>query len=342
MELSIIIPFANEWAQNAFTARAVHENLGPIEHEVIMVDNWHEETMRGQGREPDRGHRHLRDKKDNPPGPEGTGSGWCPGHIEAQAKQSTWLQYVRYDEKLSHWGAKRAGIATAKGKWLLFLDAHVVPARGSLEGALTWLHDQDPMHGTLHMPLTYHILEDRWLAYKPDLTPENGYVGYGFTGFPGKRRGLHEVIEVPCMSTCGMFISRDLYDWMGGWSSELGIYGGGENYMNYVLAILGKSKCLWCGGVVHHHGDRRGYNWTYDDSVRNRGIAMYCIGGETWLTRYYRHLAAINKGRPEVLAKIRLDILETCEAQRQYIEARQTITIEDWIEQWKNWTFASI
>jgi hypothetical protein len=257
-----------------------------------------------------------------------------PGHIEAQAARSPWLKHVEFTDKLSHWGCKRVGVAASSGRWLLFLDAHVVPSRGSLEGAWEYLKCRN-LKGTLHMPLSYHILEDKWLAYKPDFNPDHGYLGYSFTTFPGKLRGTSNIVKIPCMSTCGMWMPRKVYNAVGGWPAELGIYGGGENFMNYVLGILGFDKHLWCGGAVHHHGDKRGYNYVYDDYVRNRGIAMYCVGGEDWLDRFIDNA----RGNPGVLHRIQESILDTGGDVRAYIESKQMESIESWVSRWSGWSF---
>ena len=87
-----------------------------------------------------------------------------------------------------------------------------------------------------------------------------------------------ELIEVMAVSTCGMMISKEIFNQLGGWPKELGIYGGGENFMNYVMATQGFKKYIYpAKKALYHHGEKRGYSWNYDDHLRNRAIATYFI-----------------------------------------------------------------
>ena len=318
MKLSIIIPFVGEWAQIVFTLRAVAELAqDACDFEVIAVDNWCHD-VEAQGRTPDRGHAHVdKDGKKH------------PSHIQTMAAKNSWLKYVHYEEKLSHWNAKRAGVEASTGDWLLFLDAHVVPSRRAIERQAYWFERLLETHGektTLHLPLTYHILETHRLVYRLVDERATGNVAYSFCGY----HETEEPYEVACMSTCGMMITRRFYDQIGGWPIELGIYSGGEHYMNFAGAICGLRKFITPGVTLHHHGEKRGYHWNYDDSVRNRAIACYLFGGEEYLDRWLAH----KKGRPQVLEFIGRNVLASCAEHRKLIEAQQVTTIDDWLDEW--------
>ena len=134
------------------------------------------------------------------------------------------------------------------------------------------------------------------------------------------------------MSTCGMMIHKDLYHSFGGWPESLGIYGGGENFINYVLSILGKKKLISKGDPLCHHGTKRDYHWNYTDHLRNRGIASYMVGGTVLLDR----LINAAGGRPEVKEVIRDDIIENCMEQRGLIAKKQVMNISHWIYKWRD------
>ncbi|GAI71255.1 unnamed protein product, partial [marine sediment metagenome] len=78
----------------------------------------------------------------------------------------SWLKYMRYDERLSHWQAKDAGVWNSTGEILWFLDSHVIPSHNIAFGLRYYVNNYEELNGTLHFPWTYHILESQRLIYK--------------------------------------------------------------------------------------------------------------------------------------------------------------------------------
>ena len=305
-ELSVIIPMAQEWPMSAFTVRSVMEELeGRVDYEILTVDNWCPELeaqIKKSGA--------LKDRSAD--------------HFDALQKGYPWLKSLHYDKKLSHWQAKNYAVSQSKGKFLWFCDAHVAVRRDSLFNMFTYYKEHyDELNGTLHLPLSYHIMEYHKLIYKlvTDLT--KGEVHYSFTTY----RNAEKPYQVPCMSTCGMMMTRQIYDDLGGWPVELGIYGGGENFINYTLAVLGKTVNIFPGKQLCHHGDKRGYSWNGDDYVRNRTIANYLFGGVDLARKFVDN----RKGSKRVLYNILDNVLDTCKDHRAFIERNQVMTIEEWI-----------
>jgi hypothetical protein len=348
-KLAVIVPYVQEWPQIAFTLRAIHEELLDYPHEIIAVDNMCGQAynqMIEMGTVLDRGHDRIQ-RTDGTfvPGdvnvPENQVKERHQSAVGAQAKYLPWLTYLKFDEKLSHWGAKRAACLASDADFFLFCDSHVSPARGSLSGMYaTYTEQWRELGGSLHAPLSYHILEEKKLIYK--LVYERGLLGYSFTGYREPKDfmvikpGIHipKPYEVPVMSTCGMMIHREFLEHVGGWPEELGIYGGGENFMNAAMAVTGLKKWIMPGPALHHHGDKRGYHWEWLDHKRNQAIAMYLAGGEQAMWDYMKHLKPF-KDRPEVFSALSEDIMTTCHAQRNWIKERQTTTIDEWVETWK-------
>jgi len=306
-ELSVIMPFCQEWPQVIWTVRSVAEELkGRVDFELIAIDNWCAEVQK-QGRVKDKGGEYLKN---------------------VAGRGNPWLKVLQYSEKLSHWNAKRVGVEASSGKFLWFVDAHCAVGRDALYKMFEYYKVHHGfLDGTIHLPLTYQLLEWRKLIYKlSNIEPKKGSLHYQFSQY----RQNDEPYEVPCMSTCGMLMTRELYDELGGWPKELGVYGGGENFMNFCLAVLGKKKWIMPGDPLYHHGDKRGYSYNYDDFVRNRMIASYLFGGKGWALRQSQNM----RGGPRILQEIYKGVVESCYVQRQGIKEKQKITIEEWIGQW--------
>lgn len=312
MELSVIVPFVNEYPQVLFTLQSIAQDLvgRGIEFEVLAVDNWCKEVG-----------EQVTDK-----GKRGRDQG--SEAVKACSRMNKWLTYIEYGDRLSHWQSKNYAVQKSSGKVLWFCDSHCIVGRGAVWGMYKYyVENYQRLHGSIHLPLTYKILEARRLIYKLVYKPDAGEVGYSFTPF----REAEEAYEVPCMSCCGVMMSREIYDEMGGWPKKLGIYGGGEQFFNFTMSVLGYSKWIYPQGTLFHHGEKRGYNWNYDDYLKNKYVATYCWGGEGWLRKFQQ----ASKGRPEVKQKFADEVIRECKTHREYIKERQKFTIEQWTEKWK-------
>jgi glycosyltransferase involved in cell wall biosynthesis len=345
-ELSIIVPYVNEYPQILFTLQSIAQDLrGRADFEVIAVNNYCDEVIQ-QDRDTTR--RIVRRLKafydlDQPEeeiieamegdeigliGPEDKGG----KAVKACAKGNDWLTAIEYRDKLSHWNAKRVGVQHSDSKFIQFIDAHCIIGRNALHSQYNYYRESyDRLDGTLHLPLTYLILEWRRLIYSLRFVHDENtaQLDYKFSSYKNPSNGLP--YEVPCMSTCGMMMTRELYEEVGGWPEELGIYSGGEHFMNFTLAVLGKKKWIFpTDYALYHHAERRGYAFNSGDTLRNRLIAAYLYGGRDWLEEN----AMKAKGRPKVINRYKTDIPELCRDQRQWIKDRQEMTIFQWLEKW--------
>lgn len=302
IKLSVIVPFCNEYPQVLFTIQSIAQELRDrVDFEIIAINNYCQE-VKDQKREEDKGYEALL----------------------ASQRGNPWLKVLKYDEKLSHWQAKNLGVRESTGKFLWFCDAHCIVSRDSLFNMFLYYRDHyRDLNGTLHLPLTYKILEWHRLIYKLVANLETGEIHYSFTPY----RPADTPYEVPCMSTCGMMMTRELYDYVGGWPVELGIYGGGENFLNFTLAILGKTVNIFPVEPLFHHGEKRGYHWNGDDYTRNRTIASYMFGDEELAARFIAH----RRGDRAILQRILNDVLEKTRSHRKMIAAKQKFSINEWL-----------
>lgn len=277
-----------------------------------------------------------------------------------------WLKYITYTDKLSHWQAKNAGVAASSGDILFFCDAHVIPSQGSIRKAFFYYAENyEKLNGTLHIPLAYMCeRQGGELIYKfkggmneKEVQDYNkrkncvlpwdtinardaGDYHYSFT----KYRKSDVPYKVPCMSTCGMLLHKELYDLLGGWPTELGVYGGGEHFINYTLAVLGKNIWIYPTEPLYHYANKyisRGYNWYYDDYARNRILATYMFGGIDTAEKYIKFRAdtgdkweVVKRMLDEMLGNSKdphkIPITLECSRHRKHIEQNQVISIEDW------------
>lgn len=308
--ISVIVPFVREWPQIAFTIRSIHESLATIEHEVIAIDNLMPKMKE------DRATKNI----------QGMANNW-------ENYSYPWLKYYRYTDKLSHWNCKNFGMEKASGDFFWFIDGHCIVPRTAVDAARYYKANYMELCGSLHMPLTYHILEPRQLMYKAVIESGAGDYHYTFHTFSKKKYEQFTTVEVPAMSTCGMLIHRTFMEQVGFWPSEMGIYGGGENFMNYTMAVLGLKKHVWVGDSLCHHGDKRGYNWNHYDYQRNKSIAVYMFGGRRVLDLWLDKRAKLNGDESR---RVKQEILNLCHEQRQWIEDNQLMEIEEWVSTWKN------
>lgn len=305
-DLSVIIPFVNEYPQVLFTIQNIAQELRDrVDFEVVAINNFCDEVA-AQGKAEDQGAEALK----------------------ASVPLNHWLKVIDYSEKLSHWQAKNAGVKIASGRFLWFCDAHCLASREALFKMFEYYRaHHEELNGTLHLPLTYKITETRRLIYRLVADVLQGKLHYSFTDY-------HEAsapYPVPCMSTCGMMMTRELYDELGGWPVELGIYGGGENFINFTLAVMGKAVNIMPGEPLFHHGEKRGYAFNYLDHKRNQIIAAYLYGGRAWAELFSRNC----DGRPGVLEATAEDVFTKCAEHRRHIKSQQKIDIHDWVRRWE-------
>ena len=356
-QLSIIIPGCNEWPQNIFTMASIAASLdGLVDYEIIYVDN---QSQRAEDRQSNASIRGdvdgLIDSCIHPDGIDRLQLANCfesyvHGHDIQGADgdftsmymnknsliESGNLVYLKYDDTASHWQAKNKALEIAKGRILMFIDAHNFVQRPDLARMYDYyIANEEEINGSLHMPIM-GLLDRRGKQniYKLEYNKPKGILHYSFTGI----REREKVHKVPSMIWCSAMISRDiLVDRLGGWPKTMGIWGGGEHFANYALAVTGHDVNIWPFGTMRHFAGKtvkRGYSWNHADYHRNRMLAVFIVGGAEWLQNYADTKQA--EGWAEA-HEVAANILNTpADVEHHALIEKQTIIpIEEWVKQWK-------
>jgi hypothetical protein len=332
----VIIPFVNEYPQVIFTVQNIAQELkGKIDFEIIVIDNYcqqFKEQVSNQNLQKAKAAAETTDAAKivelmaefRSPEPDKGGSMLkaCSGRI------NPWLKYTTWTKGLSHWQAKRVGVNISEGDVFWFCDSHCIVSNGGVQDMYKYyLNNYATIDGSIHLPLTYKILESRRLIYKVVTSElDKGLIDYSFTPLR-----IHDhPFKVPCMSCCGVMISKELYEEIGGWPLELGIYGGGEQFLNFTLSVMGKNKWIYPKGTLFHFGEARSYHYLYDDYIRNKMIAAYIHSGESWVSLFSSNC----KGRPATLSAMKDAVIKKCKPHRELVKSKQVINIRDWAKQW--------
>ena len=309
-KVSVIIPYVREWPQIVFTLRSIREVLKGENFEVIAVDNLQPNMQEDR----------------STPNVKGMANAW-------KDSGDQWIKYFHYPDKLSHWQCKNFAMKQADGEFFWFIDGHCIMPTDAVDALHFYRQRWKEMNGSLHMPLTYHIMEPRQLIYKAVIDSDKGDYHYKFHTLVRREYSNNgQCIEVPAMSTCGMLIHKKFMRLLGNWPTELGIYGGGENFINYAMAVLGMKKYVYLSDSLCHHGEKRGYSWNHYDQQRNRSIASYMFGGASLLDKFLDRTARLTHREKTT---VRRSIIDTCGSHREWIKKHQVMSIEEWHKQWK-------
>lgn len=322
--VSVIVPFCGEWPSVKYTLQALTNELERIKYEIIFVNNWIENVEMRVGAK-DASGPYLQGLIDDEKVPE--------------------LRLLSYTEKLSHWNAKNEGIKEAKGKYLFFCDAHVMFEPRSLQRIFFYyIRNEGKLNGSLHLPICY-MNDQRRLIYRAVYNYDLGLLHYRFQTFekewfPKEPSGAQHV-QVAAMSSCGMLISKELMESkLLGWPHSLGIYGGGENYMNYVSQLLGLNVNVFVNGSLYHDARPRDYYMQGEDWLKNRMIAAYCVGGEEFLFNCTEGMASEKRASYRKLRKMKAELLNNSDLiTRRKLLQGNLMLIPEWAEKWEGSPF---
>jgi glycosyltransferase involved in cell wall biosynthesis len=297
-KVSVIIPSRNEHKNLLWTLQAAMADLEGIDFELIPVLNMCD-----------------------------------PAEREALEKywpfQKGRGKVVVYDEKPSCWQARNAGADAATGRYLLFLDSHVIPKAGSFRGLIDF---HDGWKGVAHCALNYWLEPEERALYGYSWQPDK------FWGNWTRHKPEFPDYRVPLSGTSSSLIDREVFIEVGGFHPGLGIYGGGETYIDLLVQRFGYSVRMHPRFRLWHLTEKRGYAWNNEDFRHNFMLAAMVLGGEKWLDRVAEHHIKCNKGVEKYdrnTRKMREDVLAEGTPMHEWVNERAKYTLDEVIESWQ-------
>jgi len=286
-EVSVIIPVRNEHPQLWFTIDSIQEELLEIPHEIIVVFN--ENTDRG---------------------------------VEFGRTKQKFIRLFEL-EKGSIAQSRRFGAEQAKGRYLFFLDAHVLVESGSFRAAIELLNSNESA-GICWFAVRY-LLERKY--------------AYGYTLHPRKFWGnwTHEYKDSkpwPCLMSglAGAAVSRNILLEVGNFHPSLGIYGGSEPYVGFKMEMFGYRNYVHPNAKIAHFVDKRDYYWNNDDLWHNFLLGAYILGDDTYfdfLVNQYRKRCNGVQSYLDGLERICSQVKEEGKEDKAFVEKNAKLTLQE-------------
>lgn len=216
------------------------------------------------------------------------------------------VRYLHAPATQSPYHPRNIGAAEAKGRWLLFLDAHVLLAPGSLARIREMANEDDYLEKSLpaplpptmvHFPVGFRNQKTWYTHYR--LTLEKNF--WGEWG-PTLKTTVRTQIAA---SGIWAFLTRKK-DWelIRGFNPKFSGYGGGEVYLQLKYWRMGGSVSMDPRVRGVHYSALRGYGASWLDRITNVGCAGRAVVGKDFLGCYGPKLLDYfqSKGVPRVTA----------------------------------------
>jgi glycosyltransferase involved in cell wall biosynthesis len=205
------------------------------------------------------------------------------------------LKVIQYDERPSCWQARNEGAKEAIGDYILFLDSHVIAKHGHFRRGVEYHRG---WRGILHFGVNY------WLDHPNRTLYQYTWQPWKFWGSYSRRLPEPPDYRILMSGSAAVLIDRDVFWELGGFHPALGIYGGGEPYLDLKTWMWGYEVRCNPAFQFYHLAERRGYSWNNDDLWQNFMVAAYALGGEQALEPLYQHYIKRCKGVERYLERL--------------------------------------
>ncbi len=293
MKLSVIIPTRNEFTNLKFTVQALLDDLT-----LTIPDEF--EIIIGLNM-PDPAEEIFIEKL------------WWTG--------AEVLKYIVHDQP-SCWQTRQRCADIAQGDYLFWCDSHVLVRGDDLVRAVAW---HSGWKGTLKFGLNYILEAPHRTLYQYKWRPDK------FWGDWSRELPQPPDYRIMCSGTHGL-IDRDVFEEIGGLHPALGIYGGGEPYLDFKQHMFGYEIRCHPAFQVWHLAEKRGYSWNQQDLWRNFMIASFAVGGhDAFDPLYQTYLDKCGDTQEwlDNLEQLKTEALELAAEDRAWIDAHADKTYQD-------------
>jgi len=233
--VSVIIPARNEHPQVWFSVDSVQMQLRNVPHEILVIFN--ENTDRAP---------------------------------EYGKNRGCFLRFFSMD-KGSVSQSRRFGAENAKGKYLFFLDSHVLLEENCVCSVLELFETIEDL-GICWLSVRYLLGWTYAYGYKLQLNT--------FWGTWQHKKKSND--PWPCLMSglAAAAARRDRLMEINNFHPALGIYGGSEPYISMKMEMFGYRNFVHPNAKAAHFVDKRGYCWNSSDFLHNFLLASYTLGGQ--------------------------------------------------------------
>ena len=198
--------------------------------------------------------------------------------------QSGILKVLQYDEKPSNWQARNLGAFNSSGQYIMHTDSHVFPEHNAWVSGLKYHYG---WKGCLHFGTNYWIDHPNRFNWQYRWQPEK------FWGAWSRKIPSPPNYKILMSGTAGLLIDRETWNEIGGFHNNLGIYGGGEPWINLKTQILGYDVRCNPAFKQYHLTEKRGYSGSNMDRWHNFMLVAYALGGDKYLTPVYENFKRV-------------------------------------------------
>lgn len=195
--------------------------------------------------------------------------------------------------------SRYAGLLASHGRWVFFLDSHVIPSRGFFERMVKTAEETD---ATLVFSPHVDWSRDR-MAYAHRI----GWQDSLWCVDAETKPRVETAYRAAQSGHGGILVDREKYLASGGyWLAQRG-WGGEETHLSLKLWMLGY-ECWMEPRVYHWHymgGRRNDGAFQSRDYVRNFMLAAYALGGQKYLDAVYTYHTANRNCHSSVAAAAR-------------------------------------
>lgn len=293
--ISVIIPAKNEAVTLWFTLHAIRLEMDRDAfepYEIIVVDNGSTDTTR----------KFLEDYSIAP-----------------------WVRRIDAPDSSGPGPVRNAGAAVARGEILFFADAHVLFSPGFFKRAVATIRGEiGDRVGSLHFPVGWNGFTANEFSTHYELTLERNFWGNNLAG------NFQALTEISAHGHGCVAMRKDRFHQVGGYHPGQTGYGGDETYLDLKFAMFGFRNFTDPRAYYLHCSQRHmNYVWTNQDVARNNFISAYTLGGTPWLDKVYASQAASSYVPRNELQLAREEAQRRGQADRQWIEAHASHTIDE-------------